>query len=57
MNHVWNLDKIYAGFDDPAFSRDLSELKQAVTRFGTFTDNLPQADPATALADENHTLP
>ena len=51
MNHVWNLDKIYAGFDAPAFSRDLSELKQAVTRFGTFTDNLPQADPATALAE------
>ena len=51
MKHVWNLNKIYAGFDDPAFDRDLSELKQTVARFDAFTRSLAQADPAAALAE------
>ena len=49
MNDVWNLDPIYRGFDDPAFGRDLEELKVAVSDFAKWTQNLASAEPLEAL--------
>ena len=40
MNQVWNLDPIYRGFDDPAFDRDLTELKDAVAEFASWTRSM-----------------
>ena len=40
MNEVWNLDPIYRGFDDPAFDRDLTELKDAVADFASWTRSM-----------------
>ena len=40
MNEVWNLDPIYRGFDDPAFDRDLTELKDAVAEFASWTRSM-----------------
>ena len=51
MNDVWNLDPIYRGFDDPAFDRDLDELKVAVSDFAKWTQNLASADPLEALKE------
>lgn len=31
MNSTWNLDPIYMGFDDPAFTSDLEALKKTVS--------------------------
>ena len=49
MNHTWNLDKIYQGFDDPAFASDLQALKTQVGRFELLTQALGNMDPALAL--------
>ena len=43
MNEVWNLDPIYRGFDDPAFDRDLTELKDAVAEFASWTRSMDAA--------------
>ena len=51
MNTCWNLDVIYKGFDDPAFSEDLESLKQEVAAFGEFAKNLPQEDALAALRE------
>ena len=45
MNEVWNLDPIYRGFDDPAFDRDMTELKDAVSEFASWTQNLESIEP------------
>ena len=50
MNHTWNLDKIYRGFSDPAFSADLEALKTHIGRFDLLTQALDRMDPALALA-------
>ena len=49
MNEVWNLDPIYRGFDDPAFDRDMTELKDAVAEFASFSQNLDAAEPLQGL--------
>ena len=49
MNEVWNLDPIYKGFDDPAFEKDLTALKEKVAAFASFTETLEQADPMDGL--------
>ena len=51
MNEVWNLDIIYKGFDDPAFSRDLEALKQTVSDFAALTQNLSDAEPLKGLRE------
>ena len=51
MNDVWDLDQIYPGFDSPAFRQDLAALKDTVAQFTAFTETLPQAQPASALAE------
>ena len=50
MNGVWNLDKIYKGFDDPAFEQDLSELKDTVSRLDLLTRGLKDMQPNLALS-------
>lgn len=40
MNDVWNLDPIYTGFDDPAFQRDLDQLKALTEEFAAFAGDL-----------------
>ena len=49
MNDVWNLDPIYLGFQDPAFDRDLAELKQAAADFAAFIPTLSGAEPLAGL--------
>ena len=51
MNDVWNLDPIYLGFDDPAFERDLKELKEAVAEFASWTRELEGLEPFAGLKD------
>ena len=51
MNEVWNLDGLYLGFDDPAFGRDLQNLKDGIAKYADFTKNLPSTDPMTGLRE------
>ena len=49
MNGLWNLDPIYAGFEDPAFEQDLQNLKEKAAAFASFTAALTDSDPLFAL--------
>ena len=49
MTEVWNLDRIYNGFSDPAFEKDYAELKQAVADVTAFTKDLAQTDALEGL--------
>ena len=49
MNTVWNLDRIYKGFDDPAYAADLEAMKQLVADFTAFTAQLADMDPVAGL--------
>ena len=49
MNDVWNLDSIYLGFDDPAFDRDLTELKETAAEFASWTKGLEGLEPLAGL--------
>jgi len=49
MNERWNLDRIYTGFDDPAFGADVEKAKQKLTEFTEFSEKLAQQEPLTAL--------
>jgi len=49
MNEVWNLDKLYRGFEDPAFMADFEKLKELVSRFCGFAQNLKDAQPLDGL--------
>ena len=51
MNEVWNLDPIYRGFDDPAFERDMTELKDTVAEFASWTQGLGNMDPLEGLKE------
>ncbi len=45
MNEVWNLDPIYTGFDDPAFSGDMARMKALVEEFSAFAAGLEGMEP------------
>ena len=45
MNEVWNLDRIYKGFDDPAYVADMAAMKQLVEDFTAFAAQLEQMEP------------
>ena len=45
MTEVWNLDRIYNGFQDPAYEKDFAEMKQAVADVTVFTGALAEGDP------------
>ncbi len=49
MNEVWNLDPIYKGFDDSAYSADLSAAKALMEEFTVFTAQLAAGEPAANL--------
>ena len=49
MYDVWNLDRIYKGFDDPAYEADLQAMKQLVADFTAFTGELPDMEPVAGL--------
>jgi len=40
MKDVWNLDRIYKGFQDPAFGADMEALQDIVNGFNAFADKL-----------------
>ena len=44
MNEVWNLERIYTGFDDPAFAADMDSLRAMVQQYNAFAATLPQLD-------------
>jgi len=49
MNEVWNLDRLYLGFDDPAFLADFEELKELVARLAAAVEKLDQTQPLEGL--------
>ena len=49
MNEVWNLDRIYKGFDDPAYAADMAQMKQVVADFAAFAAELPNMEPLAGL--------
>ena len=49
MNEVWNLDKLYKGFDDPAYARDLQALQQLLSEYKALIPQLPQLPPVEGL--------
>ena len=49
MNNTWNLDKIYLGFDDPAFARDFARLEALVAEAGEFVKTLSEGEPEKKL--------
>lgn len=49
MTETWNLERIYNGFQDPAFEADLAALKQAVSDVTAFVRDLPDMEPVEGL--------
>ena len=49
MNKTWNLDPIYTGFDDPAFTADMQALKDKVEEANAFAAKLPALSPLEGL--------
>ena len=38
MNYQWNLNRIYQGFEDPAYDADMQSLQQLVKDFTAFAE-------------------
>ncbi len=49
MNDVWNLDRMYSGFDDPKYSADFEVFENKVAEFIGFTKTLTDAAPLEGL--------
>ena len=49
MNEVWNLDKLYKGFDDPAYARDMQALQQLLGEYKALIPQLSQLPPVEGL--------
>ena len=49
MNYQWNLDRIYKGFEDPAYTADMERMQQLVKEFTAFAESLPTIDPLEGL--------
>ena len=49
MNERWNLDRIYQGFEDPAFGQDLAALKDLVEQTAAFPGELADMEPLEGL--------
>ena len=49
MNDVWNLNPIYTGFDDAAFTADMESLKALVDKIGAYAQELPNAEALEGL--------
>ena len=51
MNAEWNLERMYAGFDDPAYGKDFAELNKLAAAYNTFADNLKESDHLQGLRE------
>ena len=49
MNEVWNLDRIYRGFEDPQFEADFAALKEQVAQAGVLAAKLETMEPVEGL--------
>ena len=49
MKDTWNLDVIYRGFDDPAFTADLQAMQDVVKNFAVFAESLEKLDTLEGL--------
>lgn len=49
MKDVWNLDRIYRGFEDPAFAADMDALREKAVRYNDFAASLENMDALTGL--------
>ena len=49
MNTQWNLDRIYKGFEDPAYEADMASLQQLVKDFTALTERLSTMEPLEGL--------
>ena len=49
MKDVWNLDRIYRGFDDPAFAADMDTLRALVKQYNAFAEGLESMDALAGL--------
>ncbi len=49
MNEFWDLNKIYKGFDDPAFAADMDALKEMVAGYNAFAAGIAGVDALDGL--------
>ena len=49
MKDVWNLDRIYRGFDDPAFTADMDTLRALVKQYNAFAEGLESMEALAGL--------
>ena len=49
MKYEWNLDRIYRGFEDPAYQSDLARMKELAADFTAFAEELPKLEPLEGL--------
>ena len=49
MNEVWNLQRMYTGFDDPEFAGDLAEFQRIVKEAQAFAGQLKDMEPLEGL--------
>lgn len=49
MNDTWNLDPIYKGFDDPAFSADMAAMEKCAKELADFAGQLGETEPLAGL--------
>ena len=51
MNEVWDLSRLYQGFDDPKLAADMEELKQLVEELTAFAKRLPEMEALEGLRE------
>ena len=49
MKDIWNLDRIYKGFDDPAFAADMDTLRALVKQYNAFAEGLESMEALAGL--------
>lgn len=49
MNSKWNLEKLYKGYDDPKFTKDVEELQRIIITEKDLSDKLDENDAKTNL--------
>ncbi len=49
MNEVWNLDRMYKGFDDPKYLEDFAAFQEKIAQFVEFTKGLADTEPVAGL--------
>ena len=49
MKDTWNLDRIYRGFEDPAFGADMEALQKKAAEYNAFAASLETMDALTGL--------